>query len=132
MLECLVDNDSLRVEVLKDPIRVRADGTEWCVEEVALAYILAGRFCFVSESRDGAFEIEVNCNDLFYWGTSDAEPLPFAQIPVLYKAIRADPKRGCDKWACKQRGLRPQRLIEKRWREEGAWDAEMEALPSSK
>lgn len=32
-------------------------------------------------------------------------------------------------WWCKQENEKPQWPVEKQWREEGLWDAELEALP---
>lgn len=62
----------------------------------------------------------VNCNDLFWWATADAEKLTPEDIPMLRQAI-LDVKAtgvftldlenyelGCELWCARKRGMRPQ------------------------
>lgn len=83
---------------------------------------------FVGPAGSHPLGIYVNCNDLFEWGTADAEALPSSEIPTLYKAWLADKKHGMSIWACFRRKWRPQKPVEKRWREAGIWNDSLEAL----
>lgn len=69
----------------------------------------------------------INCNDLFYWGCADAEPLPYDDIESAYMAWKEEP-HGLDKWICKRRGKRPQAPVIALMKKKGVWDEEMEAL----
>jgi hypothetical protein len=121
------------------------DGKEYCDEEKALAILLAEEVCFVNERdyvhpiswTEGKIQIAgsttivfVICNDLFYWGTADAEDLPHDEIGKLFKMWYADKRWGPDKWCCFRRNLRPQVPIVKMMKEAGVWDDAMEALPA--
>lgn len=72
----------------------------------------------------------VNCNDVFYWGTADAESLPHSEIEHLYKLWKENPKYGADKWCCLRRKLRPQVPLVKMMKDDNYWDADLEALPA--
>jgi hypothetical protein len=115
------------------------DGPKQCCDEdTALAFLLARGVCFVSgqdyiapwDANERTCAIVVNCNDLFWWGTADAEPLPQGEIEPLYRAVKASPRWGADKWCCLRRKFRPQVPVVKRMKEDGFWDAELEALPA--
>ena len=87
----------------------------------------AGPF-FTADGPDKTpLSIWVNCNDLFAWACADAEPLPLSELPAVYAEWKAT--GDLTTWACKRRGLRPQAPIEKRMRERGEWNDELEALP---
>lgn len=133
-----------------------SDGEEVCNEELALAILLNEEILFCNERhtamkpikvKDGKFlppnpndpwevtnesttVLYVNCNDLFYWGTADAESLPNDEIGKLYKMWKKDGAYGVDKWCCLRRGLRPQVPIVERMKKDGFWDDELEALPA--
>lgn len=87
-------------------------------------------------SADGCATLAVNCNDLFVWGSADCEPLPpigfddgsEAVFWELYDLVRQLGVHGAEVWCCRRRGFRPQAPIEARWREEGRWTEELEAL----
>jgi len=82
-----------------------------------------------NNSSQRSLQVYVNCNDLFAWGCGDWEPLARAEVPKLYAMWKADPKYGAPRWACLHRNLAPQVPVEKRWREHGTWDEEMDRLP---
>lgn len=135
------------------------DGKEYCDEERALARLLLDGVLFCNErntamrpfktdgkglvlglddtkpwevSEESTTVLYVLCNDLFYWGTADAESLPNDEIGNLYK-MHVDPANkgyGAEKWCCFRRKLRPQVPIVERMKAEGVWDAAMEALPA--
>lgn len=110
---------------------------EFCDEGLALAVLLAEEVCFINE-RDTIFEgipennsttvVYVCCNDVFYWATADGERLPNDEIGKLYRMHRADAKHGATKWCCLRRKLRPQVPLVEMMKEDGSWDADLEAL----
>lgn len=116
-----------------------SNGKEHCDEDNALAVLLADGVLFCNERHlvwDGQATTEsttvlyVGCNDLFYWGTGDAECLPNSEIGKLYKMHKENPKWGSTKWCCLRRNLRPQAPVVKAMKKAGYWDAEMETLPA--
>lgn len=58
----------------------------------------------------------INCNDLFAWATADGEDITIERLPVLKTAIEDCIKinsvlgaiYGCNLYACRVRGMRPQ------------------------
>lgn len=110
-------------------------------EETALSELLASDATlfigtvqggpFFTGSPGGQMTLYVNCNDLFMWACADAEPLSPDDILPLWRAWKADPKHGTSKWACVRRGMQPQKPVVKMMKEDGAWDAAMEALPAA-
>jgi hypothetical protein len=102
-------------------------------DEGALIELLADNVLFLAGDYDPVYRnctLCVNCNDLFYWGTADAEDLPRSELEKLYQAWKKDPQHGSSIWCCFQRGLRPQVPIVKKWRELGIWTDALEALPA--
>lgn len=75
----------------------------------------------------------VNCNDMFWWGCADCEPVSWDEIQSLYELCfdrQGNKKRwGSVIWACRKRQMRPQHPVEKDMRADGAWTDELEALP---
>lgn len=126
---------------------ITMDGDESIVDEHALAILLQNEVLFSNGRRyaelrfegdkchlDGKLQPEttvlfVNCNDVFAWGCSDAEPLPHDEIENLFRMWYADRRWGSDKWCCKQRDQKPQKPVEDQMRKDGSWDEMMEALP---
>jgi hypothetical protein len=120
-----------------------ADDGKFFYEEIALAEMLTDGVLFANSRRylneppphgDSAEQPEtivlfVGLNDVFYWGCADCEPLPYCEVEPLYRAWKADHDWGVIRWGCLRRKLAPQVPMEKMMREDGKWDAEMEALP---
>ena len=108
-----------------------------CVEERAVAFMLLEDIVFISghdyvapwDKKQETSAVVVNCNDLFWWATADAEPLPNSEIGNLYKMWKANPQWGVSKWCCLRRQLRPQEPIVRDMKKDGFWDADLEALP---
>lgn len=74
----------------------------------------------------------VNCNDLFYWGTADAEVLPNSEIGNLLR-MHLDPANkgwGSSMWCCFRRKLRPQVPVIEDMKKDGVWNDALEALPA--
>lgn len=129
------------------PATIEIEGPyyEWdgggCFEEnEALAEMLAeegllfvggkcGPFFHPEGKDDGQVAIWVNCNDLWLWACADAEPLPMGELQEFYDAWKADPKWGAWKWACKKRGMQPQKPIKRDMAADSAWSEDFEALP---
>lgn len=66
---------------------------------------------------------EVNCNDLFYWGTADSEIIEsIEELKDLY--LKSEKNKGYTKWSCFHRGESPQKSIIKDMKEKGLWDEE--------
>ena len=72
----------------------------------------------------------INCNDLFYWGSADAEEASAYKLEELYLAWEGNKKWGTSKFCCMQRGLQPQTPIVRDMKADGFWDDELEALPA--
>jgi hypothetical protein len=114
------------------------DDEEHFEEELALAAMLKARVLFCNGRKYLEWDnsgpagdttvLFVNCNDLFVWGSADAEDLPSNEIGALYKAWMADKTWGVSKWCCHRRGWKPQKPIIKLMKEAGVWDDDMEAL----
>lgn len=101
------------------------------IEESAIIELLAANVLFMCGgygSKSDTIELAVNCNDLFWWGTADAEQCLPNELEDLYKAWKADPRWGPDIWCCHHRKLQPQVPIVKKMKSDGVWTNELEAL----
>lgn len=100
--------------------------------ESALAELLAEEVLFCNTGsfmgRDTVV-LFINCNDLFAWGTADAEEFTEAEIEPLWRAWHADKGRGVEQWVCLRRQLRPQYVVMQEWKKAGKWTEALEALP---
>lgn len=113
------------------------DGKEYCNESLALAKLFRDDVLFSNYREygwNGKVEgkttvVFVMCNDLFYWGTSDGEDLPYDEITNLLKMHLLDPAWGSSKWCCKKRNLQPQKPIKRDMIKSGHWEEWMDALP---
>lgn len=66
-----------------------------------------------------AFEVYVNCNDLFAWACSDAEKITPEELPEFYNKWRKN-KHYPDIWCCAKRRQMPQdAVVERVWRPAG-------------
>jgi hypothetical protein len=101
-------------------------------DEEALAELLAAEVLFCNTGKfgkDDTVVLFVACNDLFYWGSADAEHFTTADIEPLWRAWKSG-DYGVEKWCCQHRGMRPQYVVEQSMRKADVWDAAMESLPS--
>ena len=106
-------------------------------DEEAVSILMANGILFVSgqdyaapwDSNERTAAVLVECNDVFYFGTSDAEPLPRKEILNLYSMWEKDRNNGVIKWCCLRRGIRPQARLVELMKADGSWDNELEALP---
>lgn len=107
-------------------------------EEDALGILLIEDVIFVTshwfkedwpEEARKSIALIVNCNDVFAWACADGEHLPHSEIGNLYRRHLADPVWGSTIWCCLRRNERPQLPVEKKMREAGVWNEEMDGLP---
>ncbi len=115
------------------------DEPEFIYEE-ALAVLLLDRIVFTNafhwakEWPDEAKEmtsIFVNCSDVFVWGSSDADNLPFKELENLYEHYHKDKSWGPAVWCIKQRNLMPQKPVYEAIQKDGIWDLDtMDLNPS--
>lgn len=97
-------------------------------DRLALAALLMAEEVFVNgahwKGKDRAEDITVLaiCNDVFAWGCSDAEEVPWSELRNLYEHFVKDARWGVAVWCMKRRGEMPQRPVAARIREAGVWD----------
>jgi hypothetical protein len=100
-------------------------------EERALAHLLLNDVIFLNdhwwenqwpEKAKKISSLNVNCNDVFAWGCSDAEEMPHAELQKLYDMWLKDPEWGAAVWCMVQRNQMPQKPVEDRIRKAGIWD----------
>jgi hypothetical protein len=113
------------------------DGKEVCDEEIALSILLkenvlfANSFRFLYDNEDTiqpeTIVLFVNCNDLFWWATADAESIRIDEVSDLYK-MWSDKKWGSMKWCCKKRKMQPQEPIKIDMKKDGVWESWMDKL----
>lgn len=117
------------------------DGDTEFVPEEAVKYLLEQDVVFVNFFPITLFNghpdsptavLFVNTNDVFAWGFADAENIKHEDaLESLYIHVRMNPKWGSTQWACKQRKEKPQKPVMDSMKEQGAWTAELEALPDN-
>lgn len=119
--------------------RLLLDGILFCNERETVEYEWGAKDgkLFIDESKptskgESTTVLYVLCNDIFYWGTADAERLTNAEIGPLFKMYTDPANKGWGhiKWCCFKRKLRPQVPVVEDMKKDGVWDAAMEALPA--
>ena len=73
-----------------------------------------------------------HCSDVFAWGCSDAEDIPYAELRPLYEAWVKDPAWGVAVWCIQRRGTLPQAPLAKLIRAAGIWDLDTMGLRSNR
>ena len=104
---------------------------EWFDDEAALAVLLLDSVIFINscwfkegwpdDAKESTY-LGVSCNDIFAWGCSDAEDLPYEELRSLYDHYIKDPVWGSAIWCMKKRKEMPQRPVEAEIRLGGIWD----------
>ena len=108
------------------------DAMERSRVETSLVYLFECGPCFmghfnpVTRVHDDGIYVYAFCSGLFEASGSDAEPVRWSDVCPLYEAYHTGT---FERWCCLHRGSRPHADIEARWRADGRWDAELEALP---
>lgn len=89
-------------------------------ETKALAVLLANDIVFLNsfwweetwpEKAKNSTSLNVNCNDIFFWGCSDAENLLYKDIQDLYDHYIKDPNWGSSVWCIKKRNFLPKKPV---------------------
>ncbi len=108
-----------------------SDGTTTFIDAAALAVLFAHEAVWcdgpaegdgTSPASRGAVLLSVNCSDVFAWGVSESEPLPFDELEDLYGHWLKDRRHGADVWCMVRRREMPQRPVEEAIRKAGVWD----------
>lgn len=68
------------------------------------------------------FSINVNCDDVFAWGCSDAQELDYEELQTLWEYHIKDPRWGCEVWCMTKRGYLPQSPVYNDIQQEGIWN----------
>ncbi len=66
--------------------------------------------------------LHVNCNDIFVWGSADAESITHNEISELYEMWKKDNKLGPAAWCIKKRKLMPQKPVEEIFKKSEIWN----------
>ena len=129
---------------------VHVDDDESFLMDEALAYLIHQEVCFINfrpYAETGWADddkekwiygsktvvVFVALSDVFSWASSDAECLESENdIRTLLESYLKDSRYGVILWVCKKRKEQPQKALIEMMKKEGAWDDEMEALPSNK
>lgn len=56
----------------------------------------------------GEVSFFINCNDLFWWGTADVEPLTAADLEAFDQSMKDSPTSGAELYCARRRKMRPQ------------------------
>ncbi len=117
------------------------EGKKYWHEEMLLSYLLDENLVFCNSRKflciDGTVQpyttvVFAVCNDVFEWGTADAEPIIPDEFHKLYELYKENRDWGATKWACKKRNLQPQLPIVEGMKKDGYWDEELESLRKNK
>ena len=105
-----------------------------CDDEGVISLFLEQNICFLNNCKtdtgNDILTVYLNCSDVFAWGCSDAETITYDDILPLYLMYREPNNKvwGTTKWVCQKRNEKPQKAVEQRMRDCGAWDDMMESL----
>lgn len=100
-------------------------------EGKALAMLLNNEIVFINSHwwMDGwpknaqkTFSINCNCNDIFAWGSADAEEVEYDELQDLYDHVIKDPVWGASIWCIKKRQMMPQAPVLRSIEKAGIWD----------
>ena len=107
------------------------DGERYFWHDKAAEILLREEELFVAFGDKGyeRTELMAICNDVFAWGTADAEPLPAYSLEEFYLLWKEDERWGPIKWCCVHRNEQPQSPVARDMRKAGKWDETMERLP---
>lgn len=100
-------------------------------EQPAIALMLINEVIFLNdhwwekdwpEKAKQIPSLNVNCNDVFYWGCADAEEMMYDEIQDVYDHYIKDPGWGTAVWCIKKRNLMPQKPVYDMIQKEGIWN----------
>lgn len=97
-------------------------------EEGMLSYLLEEDVLFcndiIDSEGDRCLVLYVLTSDIWMWACADAEGITLDELPELCKMYMEDKSWGLVKWACKKRGMRPQKPIRDDMIRDSVWDEE--------
>lgn len=100
------------------------------IEESAVIELIVNGVLFVAGGISGStLELYINCNDLFWWASADAEPCKPSELESLYKAWNENHKWGVSIWCCMHRNLQPQLPVRTAMSKDGVWTGALSSLP---
>ena len=106
---------------------------EQCFEtELAVAHLLIAEQLFLNNywwkekewpaDACAVPSLNLNCSDVFMWGSADAENVKYTDIKSIYEHFEKDSKWGTAVWCIKHRKQRPQQPVYDAIQEEGIWN----------
>jgi len=100
-------------------------------QEPAIALLLINEVIFVNnhwwennwnDKQKDLFSLNVNCNDVFMWGCSDAEEMLHDDLETLWAYWMKDPIWGSAIWCIKKRNMLPQKPVYDDIMAKGIWN----------
>ena len=146
--------DKTEKTVTMDDFLIKGDKSAYFDTEEALAYLFREGIVFANSrpyitnpwepkekhiTGESTLCVFVLCNDVFAWGTADAENITATEdvdieTNELYRLmtyVLENKVWGGTKYACWKRNLQPQKPVINRLKSEGIWDEWWEALPTN-
>jgi hypothetical protein len=105
--------------------------------EQAMALLLLNEHVIMLNAG-GTCGLFVNCSDIFFYASADAEPIPpigFGKDDIfweLYDLVREHDYLGATKWCSLRRGILPLKKYQDRMVEAGLWCDKLEAIKVKK
>ena len=78
------------------------------VLKITAEYDLFGVLSWAFDENDDVPTFIINCNDVFYWGASDAEELTEENFYILEESLSECEDYGTELFCARVRGMRPQ------------------------
>lgn len=79
-------------------------------DELALAYFLAENIILLMANTK-TITLAVNCSDIFYWGSADAEFISPEELDTLWQYYTKDSTWGPSIWCITKRKMLPQKPV---------------------
>ena len=129
-----MDNKAMKARNLdNERIQALPDTEEMFEDEIALAVLLYSQVVFTNDhwwmKEEGWPEdackvtsLNVNTNDVLFWGCADACEMKHSEIEEVYTYWEKDPAWGTAVWYCKKMNLMPQKPVADSIRKGGIWD----------
>ena len=116
------------IETDNDPYYEKPDGSKGFLEELAIFHLINEEIMFIGCD----LKVVIICNDFFDFASADTEEFEWKNIQTIYEAYKENHAKGVLRWCCLHRRMRPIAPIEDKWKKDGFWDSELEALPERK
>lgn len=113
----MTDENNNLITIDLNDILSEFDGKEYFDDREALAALLMTHQIGFANGN-----FYVSCNDVFAWGVSDAELMPYSELKNVFKMYLKDPDWGTAMWCAIQIRELPQDAVVKSIRKGGIWD----------